>query len=341
MKNLKLISKVLGEAALSRVHPRIKHLILHVTNRCNMRCRHCFIDFSRPTEELRIDEFKTVARALPDLIWLDIGGGEPTLRDNLDEIVSLFKFEELAIPTNGWDVEQILKTLQRIHSVHSRKLIVALSLEGLELTHDFIRCPGSFNKTLETFNVLKGIKGMRVKFNTVLCEKNYDEILDLMSFVRDLNPAFHSILFLRGKPNDPSMKLPDLERIRKLQPRISEIQQSYNYGREGILSMVQRNYQRYKTDLIMQMLLEKKQVIPCLAGRSHLVVWSDGSIAPCELLPVNGNIKYQSLPDLLKNAKMKEIRATIKNRGCFCTHDCNMIENILFDVRSYLKLVNP
>lgn len=331
--------KILIEAALSRISPRIKHLILHVTNRCDMRCRHCFVDLDKEPNDLGLAEFKIVANNLSDLIWLDIGGGEPTLREDIEDIVGLFRFEELSIPTNGWEVERITKILSRIHNTHREKLIVTLSLEGLEATHDSMRREGSFVRTLATFKHLKELKGIRIKFNTVLCEENYKEIVDLMLFVKRLNPDFHSILMLRGRSRDPLMQLPSIQRIRDLEKDIYRIQQSYNYGRKGILSRVQRNYQAVKRDLALRILQEKRQAISCLAGACHLVVWADGNVSCCELLKSFGNLREDDFADLLKSSKMRESVAAIKRGDCFCTHDCNMIENILFNPKSYWKLL--
>ena len=339
MHNLSLIGKVMKEAALSGLRPKINDLILHVTNRCNMRCRHCFVSFDNPQKELTLDEIRSVAKVIPDPIWLNIGGGEPLLRNDLEEIISLFDFCELGLPTNGWDTDRTVARMEKIHRMTAGKLIASLSLDGLQKIHDAMRCPGSFDRVLRTFRDLKKIKGLRVKFNTVLCEANSGEVLELMRFVKTLRPAFHSIILLRGSPLDPSMRLPSWEKIEALEKEIYSIQQSYDYGRTGVLSRVQRNYQAYKRDLAEKILREKRQVVPCLAGRSHLVVWADGNVAPCELLSFVGNIRTESLDALLNGEKMQTAIARIRASACFCTHDCNMIENILFNPRTYRKLL--
>jgi len=339
VNNMLLIIKVMEEALLSYGRPSIKHLILHVTNRCNMRCDHCFVDFDSPKKELSLDEIISISRKFSNLIWLDIGGGEPLMREDLDEIVSQFRFRELSIPTNGWESEQIVEKLKKINSIASGKLIVTLSLDGMQETHDKIRRPESFERTIQTFNELKQIKGLRIKFNTVLCEKNSDEIINLMHFVKELEPDFHSVLMVRGTTRDPLMRLPSVDKIKILEQSIYRIQQSYNYGRTGMLSKVQRNYQVYKGDLNVRTLQERRQVIPCLAGASHLVVWPEGDVSSCELLPPIGNIREKNIDELLKGVEMRERLSSIRRGDCYCTHDCNMIENILLNPKSYLRLL--
>jgi MoaA/NifB/PqqE/SkfB family radical SAM enzyme len=338
MGTLSLIKKVLYEALMIRFRYKINHLILHVTNKCNMRCKHCFVSFDNTEKELTFNEIKSLSKHITDLIWLDIGGGEPLLRDDLADVVSLFNFKELSIPSNGWESDQIVGRLEKINRMFPGKLIVTLSLDGMQSTHDDIRCPFSFERTIQTFRGLKKIKGLRVKFNTVLCEKNYGEIIELMKFVNELRPAFHSILMLRGDPRDPAMRLPSINKIESLERDIYDIQRSYDYGRWGILAAIHKNYQSCKRNIIYKTLHEKRQVIPCLAGRSHLVVWSNGNVSPCELLPSLGNIREESLVELLSGAKMRKAISSIVAGNCFCTHDCNMIENILFNPRIYLEL---
>lgn len=339
MSNISLIGKVVAESFLSRIRPRIRHLILHVTNRCNMRCRHCFVDFNDPDKELDFREIKEISKRVPDLIWLDIGGGEPFLRDDLEDVISLFNFRELSIPTNGWLTGRIIEKVKKINLMSSGKLIITLSLDGMQKTHDEIRHPDAFERTIETCKRLKEIEGLRIKFNTVLCERNCGEIIDLMNFVRTLNPDFHSVLLLRGLARDPSMQLPSLERIKTLEKDIFRIQQSYNYGRTGILSRIQKNYQRYKRDISLKTLGERKQVIPCLAGKSHLVIWPSGDVSPCELLPPIGNLRDTQFEGLMKCQEMQRAVSDIRNGCCYCTHDCNMIENILFNPISYTQLL--
>src|SRR5262245_17339828 len=41
----------------------LNHLILHVTNACNFRCEHCFIDFS-PKKDLTFEEIARLAAAV-------------------------------------------------------------------------------------------------------------------------------------------------------------------------------------------------------------------------------------------------------------------------------------
>ena len=41
---------------------KFKHLILHVTNHCNFRCSHCFVDFTNPQKDLKFDQYLNISK---------------------------------------------------------------------------------------------------------------------------------------------------------------------------------------------------------------------------------------------------------------------------------------
>ncbi len=65
-------------------------VLLEVTERCNLRCRFCFARGGEGAREPGLDELKAAIR---DIVrqcgspLLQLSGGEPTLRDDLDELI--------------------------------------------------------------------------------------------------------------------------------------------------------------------------------------------------------------------------------------------------------------
>ncbi|MGA9754428.1 MAG: radical SAM protein [Desulfobaccales bacterium] len=340
---MKEFLKVAQEAILFRVRDKITHLILHVTTRCNLKCHHCFVEQGTKTQELTMTEIEHIAAELNDLIWLDIGGGEPFLRDDLPEIISKFRAREYSIPTNGWSVERILPSLEKIASaIDLNRLVLTMSLDGFPQTHDAIRRqPGSFARTRETYFLLRQhFPQLRIKFNTVLHNHNIEEIIQFMRMVQDeMKPAFHSVLFLRGVPQNSGYLLPAPQEISNLEGQLRSIQNKYHYGRKGLLSMVQKNYQAIKRDICNRIIEQKEQIIPCLAGQAHAVIYANGGVAPCELLPEIGSIREKPLSNILNSPEWKKAINDIKSKKCYCTHDCNMIENILFKFSHYPQFI--
>ena len=127
----------------------------HLTERCNWQCLHCYQE-KREFKELSYSEIKNVFKQCLDLFQalhipremahINIGGGEPLLREDLFKILSLFKNERsriiYKIMTNGSLITDSIAKRLSVYGVSG----VQVSLEGLEEHNDMIRGKGSFKK---------------------------------------------------------------------------------------------------------------------------------------------------------------------------------------------------
>ncbi|MEW5852966.1 MAG: radical SAM protein [Myxococcota bacterium] len=322
-----------------QVRPGLKHVIIHVTNHCNFRCRHCFIDFS-PKRDLPLEKYQELGRQMGPLFWLDLAGGEPFLRKDLAEICASFDAEVVTIPTNAYLTDKVVEMTQRIRAAIQGELTISISVDGLKDTHNRIRGEAeSWDRLWATFEALQRLPGIRVKINTVLCKENQHEILELMEDVLRRGPDFHSIILLRGSPIDPTFGLPDLKTLRRLEGPIFEILAQYDYGQSRLVSHVLRNYHRYLWSTSLRTLEQRTQVIPCLAGTAHAVVMGNGDVSSCEMLAPVGNVKEQAWQELWHGDAMDAQRKSIANKECHCTHNCAMLDSILFRPASYPHLV--
>ena len=322
-----------------KIDQKIKHLILHVTNHCNFRCAHCFVDFVNPKKDLKLSDYKKISEKVNDLFWLDIGGGEPFLRKDLYEIVNLFKKQVVSIPTNGWLKKNIVDQVTEMDNKNT-EIVINFSLDGLENTHNQVRKnKDSWNKVWEAHEELKKIKFVKIRFITVIHEGNYDEILPLMKLIKKNGADFHSVILLRGDPLDSTVKLPTFDKLEKLAPKMFDILETYNYGQGHISANILKNYHRYLWKESIETLKKKTQVVPCLAGKSHLVLWGDGKVSSCEMLPEVGNLKDNDLDQILKSQSFKEQKKSIKDKKCHCTHNCAMVTSILYNEKKWPNLI--
>lgn len=323
---------------------RIQHLTLFVTQKCNMRCKTCFVDFDKADHEkdLSIKEIEDIKKVFGSIPMLNIGGGEPFLRHDMADIIRVFSDSKtIGIPTNGWYTDETINGIKQILKVVNVKQIgLMISIDGFEQTHDFIRVKGSFTRAIKTLEKLREVfPALLIQVNTVLCGYNYREMLDLIDFIKQFKPSHHSIFLLRGNPRDVGCSLPPLEDIRSLLPEMFRKLNGYNYHRQGLSSFIARNYHEYMFDLSLRILKEKEQLVPCLAGLASLVIYADGEVAPCELLPSVGNIRQEGLANILSGRSFQHAVDTIRQKKCYCTHNCNMTENILFNPRNYPRLL--
>lgn len=316
------------------------HLILYATNRCNLRCRTCFVNFDDNREkEMTLEEIKQIAGYLDKLIWLDISGGEPFLRSDLPEICAAFSAKSISIPTNGIERELICGAVEKIREKTNAEITIAVSLDGFKETNDSIRGEGTFDKAIGTIEKLKKIRGIRIKVNTVLSNENCEEIISFMRFIKGLNPDFHSINIRRGVSRDANLKRPSYKDLLKIKGKIFSIWNEYDYGVKKFESGILKRYQRAAFDSSLKVIKEKRQIPKCLAGKSHLVIYANGDVSSCEMLAPYGNIRKKSLAELLKSKEAIARRDFIRQGKCHCYHNCNLLDNLLLNPFECSKLL--
>jgi MoaA/NifB/PqqE/SkfB family radical SAM enzyme len=321
----------------------LKHLIVHVTNHCNFRCQHCFVDFETPKRDLQTADYLRLAEDVGPLLWLDIGGGEPFIRKDLATIIGAFTTRVVHIPSNGSLLPQMLARLEEIRACQpDAELLIGLSLDGLETTHDTLRgAPGNWAQVWKSYEAIRAFDPrINIKITTVITNKTYDDILPLMRIVRDRRADFHSVILLRGTPPTPDTTLPAMADLRRLGPPMFEILNGYTYGRSAISARILRNYHRFLWNVSLDILEQRTQVIPCYAGRSHMVVMGDGEVSACEMLPGVGNIRTQRFRDVLASEPFRAQLRGIRNKECHCTHNCAMLTSILFNPANLPQLVH-
>ena len=317
---------------------KLQHLILHVTNNCNFRCDHCFIDFS-PKRDMTLAQYQDLSKQVGKLFWLDIAGGEPFLRLDLAEMIAAFDFKVVQIPSNGSLCDRMVAQLQKLKQLTKAEITISLSVDGLEETHDRIRHQkGSWQQIWKTLEAIKALGGISVKINSVLNAENAHEIIDLMKVVRKYEPDFHSIILLRGDPMNPSLGLPTMAELHRLAPAIFDILETYDYGRNKIAARILRNYHRYLWKTSLQTIEQQTQVIPCLAGLAHQVVWGDGRVSPCEMLDPVGSLQTQTLKEITSSPAWQQQLEDIKAKKCHCTHNCAMFDSIFFNPANFPHL---
>ncbi|MCQ2367461.1 MAG: radical SAM protein [Kiritimatiellae bacterium] len=131
-------------------------LHLHLTNRCNMHCPHCYVCSSVAYDnELTTEEIQSLCKHFRDIGGTDVSltGGEPTLRDDFFEIVKYISDigMRVSVYTNGlnWDEEKIKRLAT--YSIEG----VQVSIDGYdEQTNAVFRNKGAFERALNTVDLM-------------------------------------------------------------------------------------------------------------------------------------------------------------------------------------------
>lgn len=167
-----------------------------VTYACNNRCQFCYAGCSpegaaegcSSEGDMSLGEIKRVIDLFRDeakIPFFSLTGGEPLLREDLEEIIAYGESRKLRVNliTNG-----TLASPGRARSLHAAGLRTAqVSLESPEAgIHDELcGAPGAWERTIRGIKALQGA-GIEVQTNTTVTRKNRESLGSLAAFLKGL-----------------------------------------------------------------------------------------------------------------------------------------------------------
>lgn len=333
------------------------HLTFFVTARCNALCRHCFYwdSLNKGQQDLTLDEVDRIAASIPRALWVAFTGGEPFLRQDLPEFAKIvhdrMRPVTLSINTNGIKTDQIVEAAERlVRNCPDTFIGILCSLDGLQETHDRIRgVPGNFAKAVQTFRQLKKLgcrlPNLGVGISTTFCAWNQDEMDSLYAYVvDDLRPDNWDLSFVRGKPMEPAIGVADVDKFRAIKGRLEQAFASGKlryYGNMPLARVVHAK-ERVATRTILKTLDTGQFQIPCQAGALSAVISEEGDVYACEMLDTKiGNLRDvgYDFAKIWEGERAKSMRTFIRDSKCFCTHECNMSINLLFNPAAYPRIL--
>ncbi|MEN6616573.1 MAG: radical SAM protein [Syntrophorhabdus sp.] len=282
---------------------------MHITERCNLACTHCYQE-GRSMRELSFDDIKKAVKHIADTIdaWSDtydipfapsfnVTGGEPLLRDDLGDILRVISDQgfDIFLLTNGILIDGPIAEM--LAGVPIRG--VQVSLEGPEDIHDIIRGKGSFSSALRGVHHLLDA-GTIVTLNMTLSELNAEHLPELITLAEDL--GVQRIGFSRLVPYGRGFSL-----VGKMLDK-TRLERIYR----NVLSYRSPSLEIATGDPVAAQLRAgddidlKPDAHPlggCAAGISGITILPDGTLTPCRRLgkPI-GNIMTDSLREVWANS---------------------------------------
>lgn len=162
--------------------PSLRYLEFQVTDRCNLRCRHCYIGNGRH-QDLPMEKIVRVLGEFEEIqgLRLLLSGGEPMLHPHfweINDILRGYAFRSVLL-SNGTMITKEGANRLRVHEVQ-------VSLDGMKEGHEYIRGEGTFEKTLQAIDHLQEAN-IRVSIATMIHGKNLNEFESLSSLIQSKN----------------------------------------------------------------------------------------------------------------------------------------------------------
>lgn len=261
---------------------RQKPLAVHfeVTQRCNARCGFC--DYWKTPSDTRDDEVASFAEAARFFspMFATFTGGEPTLRRDLESLVSAVRQNVrlcyITLLSHGGTM-----TLERARALWAAGIDqFNFSLDYLDERHDAARgIPGLTAKIFRTVSAMRDAQIGAIRFNTVIRRDNLDQILPILKHAESLGCGVNFSLYTDSKNGNRDFlldgsQLADLERITKDLLRFKQRRRGVISNSDYYLAQIPRYVRGEITE-------------PCRSGIRTLHIDPNGRVKRCPDFPTD------------------------------------------------------
>jgi radical SAM protein with 4Fe4S-binding SPASM domain len=161
--------------------PSLRYLELQITDRCNLRCGHCYIGESS-SRELSCDQIRDLLSEFQEMQGLRvlITGGEPLLHSDFQAINHMLPgfMVRKVLFSNGH-----LITASLLDGLHVDE--IQISIDGLGDAHDLLRGKGSFRNAMTALRLCRE-KGFAVSVSTMVHAGNLGDFDRMDGLFRDM-----------------------------------------------------------------------------------------------------------------------------------------------------------
>lgn len=332
-------------------------LIHFITNRCNARCDHCFIDFGNKDSQsakISIENIEKLSKTFGEqLMNINLTGGEPFLVKEIEDIARIYfqntSIDSLFITTHGGFTDRILNFTEKIlKDFPNKRIIYSISIDGFEEVHNKIRkVKNLYRNAISTYHAIKNLElPVDVNVAITVTPYNYKGILSFYQHLREvegIKTVSVTLVRSEGVYTFDQDQSEVLSAYRKLTKKVSEdTKLDGGYDKSNYLGRMTNTKNKIMNELIADTHEKNSFIMPCKASRVFGVIYPDGSVSPCETLDKKIGNLYDvdfNFLELWNSQTNKELQKWILETKCFCTYECAWSYNILTNSSYYGKFM--
>lgn len=170
--------------------PSLRYLELQITDKCNLKCRHCYVG-KQKNKELKIEKIFDICEQFQELqgLRLIISGGEPLLHKEywkFNDSIGRYQFRSILLSNGTLITPQVARRL-KVEEVQ-------ISIDGMEKSHDLLRGKGAFKASIKgAENILKA--GIDLSVATIIHKYNLDDFDEMERLFRNIGVKDWSVDF--------------------------------------------------------------------------------------------------------------------------------------------------
>jgi polysaccharide pyruvyl transferase WcaK-like protein/MoaA/NifB/PqqE/SkfB family radical SAM enzyme len=304
-------------------------LSLPLTDNCNARCVMCDVWKTRSTGELTSEQLTSILRdpLFARVRHAGISGGEPSLRNDLPELVAavvagLPSLQTLSITTHGFHTRRWETFLPAIRlSCDSRRVALTLnvSIDGAGDVHDRVRgIPGAFEKAMSTHAVAQRL-GVRVQWQCTISSANVHAAGRLLEHAE---PHRVEVVF-RKATSIPRLDNAVSAREVELQADEASFLADFLLSREVHAATRSLSRRLFYRDLAHRLVTGAPRRAPCHFQAEGVLLDAHGNLFQCSIAdePI-GNALTTSAHALYFSPRADAMRRALVERVCpACLHD--------------------
>ncbi len=274
---------------------KLKCAVWEFTLKCNLRCSHCgsSAGISRHNE-LKTKECFGLCEDLAELGCEDVSlmGGEPFLRNDWFSVAQCIKDlgMNLNFVSNGTILDRYINKVCQL-----KPKVVGISIDGIKETHDSIRGKGTFEKAINSIDLLRD-RGIQTTVITTVSKLNFKDLPKLKDLFLKKNVNWQIQIAM---PFGNFQKELMLSKEDFYATALFIAKQRINNPFEDLPVIGAHCYGYYSK------ILPGCKWDGCSAGRTAIGITSDGGIVGCLSMGNNrfieGNIREKSLKEIWEN----------------------------------------
>jgi Fe-coproporphyrin III synthase len=267
---------------------------------------------SKKEDEIEPQDLET----LPQMVRLNITGGEPFLREDLSEILDVVKKKarRVVISSNGFLTKRIVEVMKRHKNVGIR-----LSVDGIGDTHNKIR--GVSRAHEMTLNTLQGLRELGIKdlgIAVTVSDENAKDLVALYGLAKQncvelATGVLHNAYYFHKEDNQIADK--------------GSVESGLNnLVREYLKSSHAKDWFRgYYTKGLIDHMHGKQRALRCTMATDSFYIDPYGDVRPCNVMNLPfGNIKENSFDEIWRGRAAEDARRKVYS----CQGNCWMMGSV-------------